>query len=211
MHQTRTPLTILKSHVEAVEDGLIEVDAKEIDILKDQIDNITAIISNISGMIDANRETDEITIEAFELNQRLRQIIAGLKAQFDNKKIDLILLSNQRLKLKTDKYKLSQVIYNLLTNAYKYSHEDSHVQVSYEMKDQEVILQVKDMGIGIEASELEQIFEAYYRSNSVADTIGEGIGLYVARENLKQIKGSISVRSEKGQGSLFTVRLAAEL
>lgn len=80
VHQSRTPLTVLKSHLEAMEDGIIEMNSEEIAICNDQIENITAIISNMSGMIDANKETDEVTVEVFEFSQLLKQITVGLKA-----------------------------------------------------------------------------------------------------------------------------------
>lgn len=86
VHQTRTPLTILQSHIEAIEDGVIEVDEKELQVCQDQIADITTIISNMSSMIDAEKDTDELRIESFDFGNMLKQIRQGLVAQFMNKK-----------------------------------------------------------------------------------------------------------------------------
>lgn len=211
MHQTRTPLTILKSHLEGIEDGIIEMNAEEIGIWQNQITNITAIITNMSGMIDANKENDEINVEEFEINHLIKQIINGIKPQFDKKNIKLEILSNQKLLMKSDQYKLSQIIYNLLTNAYKYTNSGGNVQISYQVENHNIVLTVKDTGIGIDEEELPKIFRAYYRGADVNQINGDGIGLYVVNENLNLIQGTIHVQSQKRVGSSFIVEIPIEL
>jgi signal transduction histidine kinase len=207
IHQTRTPLTILKSHLEAIEDNLVEVNDEEIKTFKNQIENITMIISNIGGLIDANNETDTLRVETFDINQMLKQIITGLKAQFTKKKISLELVTREKLALHTDKDKLSQSIYNILTNAYKYTNGDGDVKVSFIQLDDKVIIKIQDTGIGIEASETDKIFNAYYRSKQVIHTEGDGIGLYIVKDNIEKIGGNLSVISKLKVGSTFTIEI----
>ncbi len=159
VHQTRTPLTILQSHIEAIEDGVIEVDEKELQVCQDQIADITTIISNMSSMIDAEKDTDELRIESFDFGNMLKQIRQGLVAQFMNKKIGLEIVSDQSVRLVTDKYKLSQAIYNLLTNAYKYTGENGLVRISYVTVDEQLIMRIQDTGIGISEEEKEKDFQ----------------------------------------------------
>jgi len=149
MHQTRTPLTILKSHIEAIEDGLIEVNDEELEICQLQISNITSIISNLSGMIDANKEAEDIKNEEFEIGKLLNQIISGLMPQFNKKKIKLEIISNADIKMETDKYKLSQSIFNILTNAYKYTEPHGSVRISYTRFENRLVLKIQDTGVGI--------------------------------------------------------------
>jgi two-component system, OmpR family, sensor histidine kinase BaeS len=85
VHQTRTPLTILRTHQEGIEDGIIDFAPEEIRICENQIDNITTIIIKMSSMIDAERPENTLKIEEFELSQLIRQIMNGLKAQFEKK------------------------------------------------------------------------------------------------------------------------------
>lgn len=211
VHQTRTPLTVLKSHLEAIEDGIVKVTGEEIDVCQNQIENITTIISNMSGMIDASRDIVEVKIKNFDFNQLIVQIVAGLKTQFDKKVIKLELISNQKITMATDKYKLSQSIYNVLTNAYKYTQSRGNVRISYTTNNETLTLKVQDTGIGIEQKEIKKIFNAYYRSDSAVDSDGEGIGLYIVKENLSMIKGSIKVKSQKGVGSSFIIEVPVNL
>lgn len=207
IHQTRTPLTILRSHLEGIEDGIIEMNPDEIEIWQNQIGNITAIVSNVSGMIDANKERDEIHMEEVEILPLISQIVKGIKPQFDKKGIELNISKAKKIKVKTDRYKLSQVIYNILTNAYKYTESGGKVEVDYGIEGHMLEISVSDTGKGIETDELEKIFRAYYRSTAAIGTSGDGIGLYVVKENLESINGEIGVESQKGEGSRFTIKL----
>jgi two-component system, OmpR family, sensor histidine kinase BaeS len=206
VHQTKTPLTILKSHVEAIEDGVIQISKEELAIFQDQIDHLNNILSNMSTMIDAEKESEILTLETVDIHQLLNQIILGLRSQFDKKGIELKLISTTKVKLMTDPYKLSQVLYNLLTNAYKYT-EKGRVEISVKEDKDTLSISITDTGIGIEPTEISNIFNAYYRGASVTKIPGEGIGLYVVKENLNQLNATIDVQSTLGKGSTFTIKL----
>ena len=207
VHQTRTPLTILKTHLEGFEDGIIEMTPDQIRVCESQIENITSIISNMSEMIDANKDYDTIYIEEFEFSALIKQIVSGLRIQFEKKQIELSLTGNQKVILKSDKYKLSQAIYNILTNAYKFTEANGQVRVHYQVTSEQLILSIEDTGIGISENEIPKIFDAYYRSDRGSTSRGEGIGLYVAKENIARIKGFIDVESQLQKGSKFTIVL----
>lgn len=207
IHQTRTPLTILKSHIEAYEDGILELNSSEFNILEEQIDNVTSIISNMSEMIEGEKDLEEIKIERVNLNDLLNQIGNGLKLQFKKKNIDFKLLADNNIFINTDKYKLSQAIYNILTNSYKFTLEDGTVILEVFKEDKNIKIIIEDTGIGIKKEDLKRIFEAYYRGINTNKIKGEGIGLYVVRENIEAIKGSIKVESKYGKGTKFTINL----
>ena len=207
VHQTRTPLTVLKTHLEGFSDNIIEMTPGEIKVCENQIENITAIISNMSNMIDAQKDFDVLRIEEFELITLLKQITNGLNAQFDKKNIRLTLETNQKVALYTDKYKLSQVIYNILTNAYKYTRENGEVKLSYTHDNDSLELCIEDNGIGINEDDLDNIFDAYYRGSSGEKKQGEGLGLYLVKENLNKINGTIDVSSKIEKGSKFTITI----
>lgn len=211
VHQTRTPLTVLKTHLEGFSDKIIDMTPEEIVICENQIENITAIISNMSNMIDAQKDFDVLNIEEFEINSLINQIVNGLKAQFDKKKIALNLLSDQKVILNTDKYRLSLVIYNLLTNAYKYTPPNGMVNIDYKISDEFVTIAIEDTGIGIAKQDIEMIFNAYYRIDKTGEAGGEGLGLYFVKENLDKMHGDIKVSSEIGIGSKFAVKIPKEL
>jgi signal transduction histidine kinase len=210
IHETRTPLTILKTHLEGIGDGVIEADDSEIEVLKGQIDSITAIISNLSSMIDAEESTDEARPEEFELSKVLRQIINGLSAQFDKKGIQLIIETDEKILMNTDKFKLSQIVYNLLINAYKYTESGGRTVLRYKKSDNNVEIQVEDNGSGIDEIDQGRIFNAYFRGSGSTGS-GEGIGLFVVKENARLLEGEVKVESQKGKGSIFTLVVPLDL
>jgi signal transduction histidine kinase len=209
VHQTRTPLTVLKTHLEGFSDNIIEITPEEIKVCEAQIENITAIISNMSNMIDAQKDFDAINIEEFEISALLRQIVNGLKAQFKNKGISLEYNADGKVTLNTDKYKLSQALYNIITNAYKFTNEDGRVTLSYKDADGSLEIKITDNGIGIGEEKLGKIFDAYYRGDKTDK--GDGLGLFLAKESIGKIYGTISVSSELGRGSEFTISIPKDI
>lgn len=207
MHQTGTPLTILKTHIEGIEDGFIELGEKELSVWKNQVENLEAIIMNIGGMIDANKEENKLDVEEFEVSELINQIIAGLKPQFEKKNISLNLLSKKKIYMKSDQYKLSQIFYNLLTNSLKYTLKDGFVNINYKEENKRLILSIEDSGLGICDFDKEKIFDAYYRSSNAHNIKGEGIGLFVVKENLNLLNGTITVNSELNKGSNFIINI----
>lgn len=210
VHQTRTPLTILKTHLEGIEDGIISMSGDEMKVCQSQIDNLSAIISNMSMLLDADRPTEAVRMEEFDLHTLLMQIINGMKVPFEKKKISLRLLAAQRTVLTTDKYKLSQSVYNLLANAYKFTEPNGIVSVFYERTDAGVSIHIRDTGIGIPEEDLPHLFDAYYRGENAGRTPGDGLGLYVVKENIGQVGGTVDVRSNPGEGSEFTITVPTE-
>lgn len=207
VHQTRTPLTILKTHLEGFEDGILEMNTDEIKTCEAQIESITAIIANMSAMIDAEKNLDAVELEDIEISQLLKQIVGALRVQFSKKQIDLIFHGHGKIIIKSDKNKLSQSIYNILTNAYKFTKPNGRVSVSYEMNGDDLKIIIEDTGSGIEQEQISHLFDAYYRGSNAVGIPGEGLGLYVVKENLNRIHGQLQVESELGKGSRFMIKI----
>lgn len=207
VHQTRTPLTILRTHLEGFQDGIIRFTPEEVKTCETQIDNLSSIITNMSGLIDAEKDVGELHMTNVDLSVLVRQIVAGLKAQFDQKTVELAALNHNKITVHTDPYLLSQAIYNLLTNAYKFTPSGGRVTIAYEVIDKALVISVRDTGVGIPAEEQARVFEAYYRGKNAVHTSGEGIGLYLVKENLRQIGGKIELESVPGKGSTFRISI----
>ncbi|MCG8482151.1 MAG: HAMP domain-containing histidine kinase [Clostridia bacterium] len=207
VHQTRTPLTILQSYIESVQDDIIEMDKEELKTCENQIDNLTSIISNMSQLIEAEEDIEPLNIEEFDICKELEQIVNGLKPQFNKKNIQLNHTNCQKIMIKTDKYKLKQAVYNIITNAYKYTGNGGTVNIEVKQVDDRLSIIIQDTGAGISENEIKKIFDAYYRGHNAAQTPGEGLGLYIVQKNIKEIEGNIDVRSEAGKGSQFTIEI----
>jgi len=112
-------------------------------------------------------------------------------------------------KIYGDKDRIAQVLMNLLTNAIKYSPDASQVDVTIDIENKKAVVQVKDHGIGIDKRFHQKIFERFYRVEGKSEQTypGFGIGLFIASEIVHRHHGTITVESEKGKGSVFTVSL----
>lgn len=210
VHQTRTPLTILQTHLEGFRDGVIRFSPEEVATCEAQISHLSSIITNMSGLLDAEQETNEATFEPVDLSALIGQIADGLRAQFDKKRIGLKTDAGRKIVVQTDRYKLSQALYNLVTNAYKFTEPGGSVTIACALSDGAPVVTVSDTGSGIAREDRGKIFEAYYRGKNAAQSEGDGIGLYVVKENLEKIGASIELDSKPGAGSTFTVRLPKE-
>jgi signal transduction histidine kinase len=211
VHQTRTPLTVLKTHLEALEDGLIPYDEREKGILYKEIDSLTVMISNMSSMIDASSETENLQLKEFNLPARLQTIAAGLRPQFEKKGLQLDLDLVEKLHITSDPNVLSQIVYNLLTNSQKYTSSGGKVELGCKKEADAAVIWVRDNGIGISKEDQTHIFEAYFRSARVAGLPGEGIGLYLVGDQIKRLHGKLDVVSELDEGSCFTLKLPLTL
>jgi two-component system sensor histidine kinase SenX3 len=111
--------------------------------------------------------------------------------------------------VRSDTFRLGQVLMNLLSNASKYSPADSPICVVVSATESVVAIEVQDRGTGIAAEEQGRIFERFYRVDSglTRTTGGTGLGLYIAKRLVEQMGGTMSVRSSPGDGSTFRVTL----
>jgi signal transduction histidine kinase len=102
---------------------------------------------------------------------------------------------------------LFQVFSNLLSNAVKYSPNGGAIEVEAATDANEAVVAITDRGIGIPASDLDRLFQRYYRGGNVSGIVGTGVGLYLVKLALDLHRGSVTVESEEGAGSRFLVRL----
>lgn len=207
VHQTQTPLAILKSHIEAIEDGIIKADKNELSTCNKQVDYLSDIITNISVLIDAQKDFDNLDITSFDIVNNLKQISGSMSAQFLKKNLTLDFQAKEPIYISSDKFKLNQAIYNILTNAYKYTPNDGQIIISCNLSEEYIIIKISDSGIGIDGNDKDRIFNAYYRGTNTENIKGDGLGLFIAKENIEQLKGEISVESKKGKGSTFIIKM----
>jgi signal transduction histidine kinase len=207
VHQTRTPLTILRTHLEGFRDGIVQFTPEELHTCEAQIEHLSSIITNMSGLLDAEKEMDGAKVEPVDISGLIRQIVDGLNAQFEKKQVRSQASGPEKIVFDTDRYKLSQSLYNIVTNACKFTNPGGTVTISYALVADELTISIRDTGSGIPKEEQPRVFEAYYRGSNSLSTQGDGIGLYVAKENLKKIGGTVTLDSQPGVGSTFTVRI----
>jgi two-component system sensor histidine kinase SenX3 len=153
----------------------------------------------------------ELRREPFEADELVAACVARVRPLAERKNIRVEVEPIEDGALEGDRELMEYAIYNLLTNAVKYSPPDTQVTVSGKRQGSRVRIAVRDQGYGMDREELRHIFTKFYRTRR-AEASGEkgtGIGLSIVREIVTQHGGSIEVESEPGKGSCFTVVLPA--
>jgi PAS domain S-box-containing protein len=206
-HELKTPLTSLNGIIQIAaaklnknEDAFL---AEAMDRAKRQLKRMTAMVN---GFLDVSRfeaGTMSITYQEFDLAELLNEIVGETKMVTSTHPVNF--LGSGRVHIYADLDKISSVVFNLLNNAVKYSTKGKNIDVAYQVTKKEVLVSVKDEGIGIEARDIEKIFERYYRVDDPYSrrVSGFGIGLYLSAEIIRRHNGKIWAESEPGKGSTF--------
>jgi len=214
-HELKTPITSLKIYLqvlqrEAAKTKNIFQQNTLVKSLK-QIDNMTGMINGFlnvsrldSGQLHLEKTSFDFHTLFSEIEDELHSTITTHQFKFK--------ASNKAL-LYADREKISQILYNLIGNAVKYSPNGSLIRVEYRFTENNNIrVTVEDQGIGISSEDQQRIFERYYRVKSgvSASIAGFGIGLYLSKEIVELHNGSIEVQSKPEKGTVFSFYLPFE-
>ncbi|MGZ3654275.1 MAG: sensor histidine kinase [Bdellovibrionota bacterium] len=178
---------------------MVESDARQLDRLNRLIDDMLDISRIASGKLTVN-------FEPVNLTQLLREAADRQVDQFGKAGCELTISGDEHAVGLWDRFRIEQVITNLLTNAMKYG-AGCPVHASVRVEGANAILEVADHGIGIAAADQERIFRQFERAVGPGEASGLGLGLYIVKQILELHRGSISVESELGKGSRFIVSL----
>ena len=216
-HDFRSPLTSIKGYLEAMLDGTIppEMHEKYLHIVLNETERLTKLTNSLLTLNNLNTKGMLLDISRFNINAVIRNTAASFEGTCRQKMIAIeLILTGDELYVKADVGKIQQVLYNLLDNAIKFSHEDSIIRIETTEKHNKVFVSVKDSGIGIPKDELKQIWERFYKSDLSRgrDKKGTGLGLSITREIIRSHGENINVISTEGVGSefIFSLPVAAD-
>jgi len=211
-HEMRTPLTAIQGSSELMgRYNLSEEKRKQIAEMINQESKRLARM--IQTFLDVERLSDgqmELKGEPFEVREVVEACVARARPLADRKRIRIAAEALDG-NLEGDRELMEYAIYNLLTNAVKYSPPDTQVTVVCRLQAAQLRLSVQDQGIGMDAKELRQIFQKFYRTKraEASGEVGTGIGLSIVEQIVQHHGGKMEVTSQPGQGSCFTVVFAA--
>lgn len=206
-HELRTPITNLQLYIEAIKDGVIEVDDQTLSSLLEEIHRLEGLVVNLNKSFNDNSEYFKINKKEFDLSKHIKSILETIKPRLNKLDISLIEEIKDGIIINSDKDKISQVVQNLISNAIKAIKNDGLIRVSLHEDKNNIYIDVKDNGVGISDEKKEIIFERFYRIDDARNTKinGHGLGLSISKNFVESLGGKIKLKSKPGKGSTFSV------
>ncbi|MDF2484881.1 MAG: integral rane sensor signal transduction histidine kinase [Herbinix sp.] len=210
-HELRTPITILQSYLEAMTEGIWDASEERLRSCYDEVVRIGTLVGDLESLAKLEQDNLKLDKQRMDLRAVIEQVVSTFAAESMNKKLS-ISVEGSPIEVLADHSRMKQVVVNLLSNAIKYSGEGCSITFRlFNHKDGAGFL-INDNGIGIPKEELPYIFERFYRADKSRNrmTGGTGIGLTIVKSIVQAHGGRVTVDSEQGKGSTFTVYLPKE-
>ncbi len=214
-HEFRTPLTVIRGEAEIALRGKVKTKAEYQETLArimEQSDQTTRLVDDLLFIARADAGEPRLKVRLLSLNNLLAAACADFSSRAEENEISI----NQELgsidiKVMGDAGRLRQVFSILIDNALRYSAPHQTVMVSLGRNEKEIMVKVKDMGIGLTENEVRQAFQRFFRGGKAqSHARGTGLGLPVAKAIVEAHRGRITLEGRPGEGALATVTLPAE-
>jgi len=213
-HEIKTPITAIKGFVETLRDGAVknQEDAERfLEIIENHAERLEAIIEDLLSLSRIEREAErgEIALVEGQVQDVVQMAVQVCEMSAGAKQIKIEFSCDKDIASKINAPLLEQAIVNLLDNAIKHSGEGSIIRVEATQTAEEIIIDVRDQGCGIEKEHLPRLFERFYRVDKARSRQlgGTGLGLAIVKHITQAHGGQVSVESVPGKGSTFSIRL----
>jgi len=207
-HDLKTPLTMIKAYAEMTRD--LETQSKKkkaenLNVIIEETDRLTVLVDDILDLSKVQSKTSELNIEEFDLVDMINRILNRYNILKENEGYSFIINSIDNIKIKADKSRLEQVVYNLINNAVNYTGEDKKIYINIIESAGNVRVEIKDTGKGIKEEELKYIWDKYYHSQKKhkRNAYGTGLGLSIVKSILKQHNFKYGVDTIVNKGTAF--------
>jgi signal transduction histidine kinase len=215
-HEFKTPLTSIRTLVERLQEGKVQDKTKMkqyFSVIAQDTDKLTRMVGNILDFSKIEEGKREYNFEETDVARLVTQHVQEFQNDELLKHFSIESFVQEGIPaMNVDREALSQVLNNLLDNAVKFSSDKKEVEVHLRKENENVILEIKDKGIGIPPVEMDKIFEKFYQGkNALKQTVkGAGLGLTLVRHVIESHGGSVSVKSKIGEGSSFLLIFPVE-
>lgn len=208
-HQVKTPIANIRMFANILKQHNLsaEKQAEFLDTMSAQIDKLDFLMQSLIKMSRLETGTFTLHMEKNSLYHTIAQAINGVWSKADRKNIRIDVDCDAHIEVRHDTKWTAEALENILDNAVKYTPTGGNIHVSVRPWQFYTRIDISDTGIGIAAEHYHDIFKRFYRAQETAGEEGVGLGLYLARSIITMQKGYISVRSEVGKGTVFSVFL----
>lgn len=207
-HELRTPVANVSSYLEAMIEGIWEPTGERLQNCYDELGRISNIIFDLEKLRELENENMVLKKEPVDLLELGRAVQAAFEPELERKRLTCTVTGESAV-VAGDKKRLHQAVFNLVSNAVKYSVEGGAVRLHVYNGTETAALLVEDEGIGISKEDLPLVFERFFRTDRSRNrkTGGAGIGLTIVKTVVQAHGGKITVESEEGAGSRFLITL----
>lgn len=211
-HELRTPLTLIAGPIEQVlQHGKLNNEEREQLVLVERNTNrMLRLVNQILDFRKIQNKKMKMRVQQIDLIPFIRHIMENFHSLADEHQIDFgMSAQSSSLKIWADSDKLEKILFNLLSNAFKYTPQGKQIQVTVQEDGSDVNIAVEDQGIGIAENKQKSLFVRFENlvDKNLFNQASTGIGLSLVKELIDMHHGTISIRSKLGEGSCFTVRL----
>lgn len=210
-HEFRTPLSAILSSTSLIQQyhlrgEMTKID-KHISRVKSSVHHLTSILNDFLSLGKLEEGRIEVATEQVSLHAFFEEIKEEIKSTLKEEQQLVILFTQPELSFQSDPRILRGILFNLVSNASKYSDSGKSIHLSATYTDDSVTVEVRDAGIGIPQHEVKHVFERFFRASNSSNIQGTGLGLNIVKRYIDLLKGTISFTSELGKGSSFTIIL----
>lgn len=212
-HELRTPLTLIASPIEEVinSEKLSEEGQENMQLAKKNTDRMLRLINQLLDFRKIQNDKMKLYIEQTDivaLSKKVFETFTGLAHQ-RNIGFQFVCSCDSYL-LYTDIDKLEKIMFNLLSNAFKYTPDGKNIEFVLEFRNDTFFFKIRDEGSGIELYKIDRLFKRFETLGQVNSNLSSGIGLSLVKELVDMLQGTITVESELGKGSVFSVSLSGK-
>lgn len=212
-HELKTPIANIKGYAETLLSGALEdkTHAKDfLSIVYNESERLARLIDDLLNLSKIESGKLTMNLKATALPPIIHKVVSSMKMQAERKSITITMkLPENIAQVMADSTRITQVLFNLIDNAIKYTAQDGHIEINATEEEREIQVQVTDNGIGIPEKEIPRLFERFYRVDKgrSRELGGTGLGLSIVKHIVKAHQGEISIKSKLGQGTTFIFTL----
>jgi signal transduction histidine kinase len=210
-HELRTPLNIMQNQIEAMQDGIIEINEDRLEEVRQEILRLSNLSKDLEKLTDISNYDLKLNLTDTNIGEFIKKELNSFKNSYNKKDIQIEYknLLNRDVTIPIDRGKFKQVLLNLFSNAEKYSDKNVHIKVVLEKDPKNIIIRVIDRGIGIPESSKDYIFERFYREEMSRNrkTGGAGLGLSIVKGIVEAHNGKIYLNTSNVEETEFTIKL----
>ncbi|WP_170885564.1 sensor histidine kinase [Bacillus alkalicellulosilyticus] len=210
-HELRTPLTAMKGFLEALQDGLVkdkESQQRYYEIMYRETEYLQYLVDDLMDLIKLEEKQVTLDLYFVQIDDVIKKVAVQLEPSFEEKGNTFTLVAPEYIPTITgDSLRLEQIFKNLIHNANKFT-EDGQVIANIEQQDDDIVVQIIDTGKGIPSYDLNRIWERFFKVDRIRTKKGRGtgLGLAIVKELVELHHGTITVESEIGKGTTFSIR-----